>query len=157
MEMNSYSASTMPRFSLIIPAYNEQDYLPALLETVHTARTKYKKRESSIEIIVVDNDSSDRTAEVARSYGCLVVHEKKRIIATGDYDEQVLFAEDVQFLMNLKQLGRARKQKLVKLHSARAITSARKFDKHGDWHYFPILAREYLPCSFHLSASTDLQ
>jgi len=47
-------------------------------------------------------------------------------------------------LINLKQLGRSRDQKLIKLHCARAVTSARKFDKHGHWHYLPILARGFM-------------
>ncbi|MCK5785106.1 MAG: hypothetical protein KAH54_00960 [Candidatus Sabulitectum sp.] len=38
---------------------------------------------------------------------------KRDFIATGGYDKQVLFAEDVQFPMNLKQLGHSRKQKLI--------------------------------------------
>jgi hypothetical protein len=36
----------------------------------------------------------------------------------------------------LKKLGRPRKQRFVRPRGARAITSARKFDRHGDWHYF---------------------
>ncbi|MCK5841057.1 MAG: hypothetical protein KAH31_02730 [Candidatus Sabulitectum sp.] len=59
----------------------------------------------------------------------VVFCRKNDFIPTDGYNEEVLFAEDVQFLMNLKQLGRSRKQKLVKLHSARAVTSARKFDE----------------------------
>ena len=58
--------------------------------------------------------------------------------------EKVLFGEDVQFLMSLKKLGKTRKQKLAKLRSVRAVTSSRKFDQHGDWHYFPIFARGLL-------------
>ncbi len=70
-----------PRVSLIIPAHNEQDYLPALLDSVEIARDNFKERSDSIEVIVVDNSSTDRTAEVAHSFHCRVVHEDKRIIA----------------------------------------------------------------------------
>ncbi len=217
------------RFSLIIPANNEQDYLPVLLDSVEIASANYKDGTNPIEIIVSDNGSNDKTAEIALSRGCLVVHEERRIIAAvrnagaavangeilcfvdadsqihpntfnaiekaissgkvvagstgvkldrlspgialtyygvmlpmilitgmdtgvvfcrredfreiGGYNEQKLFAEDVDFLVRLKLLGRTRKQKLAHLTSVRAIASMRKFEQHGEWHYFPLMAR----------------
>lgn len=56
--------------------------------------------------------------------------------ALGGYDETRMAAEDVDFLLRLRRLGRARGQKLVRLRGAKTITSTRKFDRHGDWHYF---------------------
>lgn len=53
----------------------------------------------------------------------------------GGYDETLLLAEDVDFLWRLRRLGRSRGQKLVRLRGVKAITSTRKFDVHGDWHY----------------------
>jgi hypothetical protein len=35
----------------------------------------------------------------------------------------------------LRRLGRARGQRLVRLRGVRAVTSTRKFDARGDWHY----------------------
>jgi glycosyltransferase involved in cell wall biosynthesis len=55
--------------------------------------------------------------------------------AVGGYNEGRFFAEDVQFLFDMKRLGRNRGQKLARITSAKAIASTRKFDKHGDWHY----------------------
>lgn len=69
------------RFSLIIPAYNEEAYLPALLNSVKTARAYYAGGPEAIEVVVADNDSSDATADLARSSGCRVVQEEKRVIA----------------------------------------------------------------------------
>lgn len=217
------------QFSLIIPAYNEQSYLPALLDSIEIANANYKDDSNSIEVIVSDNGSTDETAEIARSRGCRVVLEEKRIIAAvrnagaavahgeilafvdadsrihqntfnaiehaistgkvvagstgvtldrmslgialtyytgmlplilitgmdtgvvfcsrkdfveiGGYNEQKLFAEDVDFLWRLRRLGHPRKQKLIRLTSVRAIASTRKFDQHGEWHYFPVLIR----------------
>jgi glycosyltransferase involved in cell wall biosynthesis len=54
----------------------------------------------------------------------------------GGYDETRLVAEDVQFLWDLRRLGRTRGQRLARLTSVKAIASTRKFDRHGDWHYF---------------------
>jgi len=54
--------------SVIIPARNEEQRLPALLDSLqHQTRTPQ-------EIIVVDDGSTDETAAVARQYGCRVVH-----------------------------------------------------------------------------------
>jgi len=54
----------------------------------------------------------------------------------GGYDEQRMVAEDLDFLWRLRRLGRTRGQRLVRLRGVKAITSTRKFDSHGDWHYF---------------------
>lgn len=53
--------------SIIIPTYNEENDLPCLLESI--------KRQSGVnfEIIVADNDSKDKTQEIALSYGAKVV------------------------------------------------------------------------------------
>jgi glycosyltransferase involved in cell wall biosynthesis len=61
--------------------------------------------------------------------------------AIGGYNEDLLFAEDVQLLWDLMRLGRKRDQKLSRITSARAIFSTRKFDRHGDWHYLWMVLR----------------
>jgi len=53
----------------------------------------------------------------------------------GGYREDVIMAEDADFLVRLKRLGRPRGQRFIRTPGARAITSTRKFDRHGDWHY----------------------
>ena len=222
------SHSSAPRFSLIIPAYNEEAYLPALLSSVEVARTRYVDGPDEIEVLVVDNMSTDATADLARSRGCRVVQEERRIIAAvrntgarnahghifvfidadntihpetfnaidtslatgrviagssgvklqrmslgiavtyalmvplvwltrmdtgvvfcrrrdfeaiGGYNEDRLFAEDVQFLWDLMRLGRKQGRKLTRIRSVKAIFSTRKFDKHGDWHWLGLVLR----------------
>ncbi len=219
---------TSPRFSLVIPAYNEEQYLPRLLDTVEVARSRYAGGRNAVEVIVADNRSTDQTAEIARSRGCLVVEVEKRVIgavrnggarvargealcfvdadarihpetfnavdraldsgkviagatgvrlermslgigltyllmvslvwitgmdtgvvfcrrkdfdAVGGYNENLLFAEDVRFLWDLKRLGRPRGQRLARLRLTKALASMRKFDEHGDWHYFTLIVR----------------
>ena len=61
--------------------------------------------------------------------------------AVDGFNEERLFAEDVQFLWDLKRLGRIRGQKLIRTTSIKAIYSTRKFDKHGDWHYLWLILR----------------
>ncbi|MEK7795757.1 MAG: glycosyltransferase [Candidatus Hydrogenedentota bacterium] len=209
-------------FSLVIPAYNEEHYLPRLLDTIDIARQRYRGGADAIEVIVGDNASTDRTAEIAAERGCRVVRVEKRCIGAarnggaavaqgdilcfsdadyrihpetfnvikdgiesgkyvagatgvrlermsvgifaayclmvpmvwlmrmdtgvvfcrredfesiGGYNEERLFAEDVQFLFDMRRLGKPRGQRLARLTKAKVLTSTRKWDVHGDWHY----------------------
>src|ERR1700678_1258174 len=64
------------RLSFVIPAYNEETYLPACLESI-LAQTQGMG--DSVEIIVVNNASSDRTREVALGFpGVQVVDEPRK-------------------------------------------------------------------------------
>jgi len=69
-----------PRYSLVIPAYNEERLLGRLLDSVDVARSAYGPAEA-IEVIVADNLSTDRTAQIAAERGCRVVTARKRVIA----------------------------------------------------------------------------
>ena len=61
------------RVSIVIPAYNEADRLTACLEAVAAQTVK------PYEVIVVDNNSSDDTAAIARRYSFVtLVHETKQ-------------------------------------------------------------------------------
>ncbi|PYS23871.1 MAG: hypothetical protein DMF72_07850 [Acidobacteria bacterium] len=71
------------RFSVIIPAYNEEQYLPRLLKSIEIARANYSGGRNQVEILVADNASTDRTAEVAAVYGARVVHVAKRRIGAA--------------------------------------------------------------------------
>jgi len=59
-----------PRVSLVIPALNEEDSLPLVLEALPSGVLH--------EIVVADNGSTDRTAEVARAGGARVIAENQR-------------------------------------------------------------------------------
>jgi glycosyltransferase involved in cell wall biosynthesis len=64
------------RLSFVIPAYNEEAYLPACLESI-LAQTR--DLGDQVEIIVVNNASTDRTREVALDYpGVRVVDEQRK-------------------------------------------------------------------------------
>ena len=60
--------------SVVIPAFNEEKYLPACLESLQNQ--DYPKE--FYEVIVVDHESTDATAEVAKRFSAKVVvcHEK---------------------------------------------------------------------------------
>lgn len=73
----------MPAISLVIPAYNEERFLPRLLDTVDEARRRYHRGSDAIEVIVSDNSSTDNTAALAASRGCKVASVSKRMIAAA--------------------------------------------------------------------------
>ncbi len=75
--------TTTPRWSLVIPAYNEERYLPRLLNTVDAARSRFHAGAESVEVIVANNASTDGTASLAAERGCKVAHVERRAIAAA--------------------------------------------------------------------------
>jgi glycosyltransferase involved in cell wall biosynthesis len=74
--------------SIIIPAFNEADYLGETLASLGRAIVFLRQKEAiAAEIIVVNNDSNDSTAIVAREFGATVVtetwHNVARVRNTG--------------------------------------------------------------------------
>jgi len=76
------SSSDEIRISLVIPAHNEERYLPRLLDSVEVARERWRRDSDDFEVIVADNVSEDSTAKIARERGCRVVLVEERRIAT---------------------------------------------------------------------------
>lgn len=75
--------SDHPKFSVVIPAYNEEKLLPRLLDSISVAGANYSGGPKAIEVLVADNDSTDRTAEIAAANGARVVTVTKRRIAAA--------------------------------------------------------------------------
>ncbi len=216
------------RFSLVIPARNEERLLPQVLESARIAIARYGAS-GAVEVIVADNVSTDRTAEIARSFGATVVGVEKRIIgavrnagaraargeylcfadadnllhadtfieldrllakprivggglggmperwtptfavfyavmyvplvwvfginggvafcrrgdfdAIGGYDESMLFAEDVKFMLALRRLARSRGERLAADSRARVTLSLRKAEHYSEWRLFADMVR----------------
>ena len=57
------------KLSVIIPAHNEEKRLP------DTLRAVLRQDHPDFEVIVIDNASTDRTADVARGFNVIVIHE----------------------------------------------------------------------------------
>ncbi len=100
------------KISVVIPAFNEEKLISASLASVRSAMTSLSDKDWETELIVCDNNSTDRTAELARTAGAIVVFEPVNQIArarncgalaaTGDwlvfvdadsYPSRELFAE----------------------------------------------------------------
>lgn len=69
------------RISIIIPAFNEERLLAATLAEIRNAATVFSNRMWEHELIVCDNNSTDRTAEIARATGARIVFEPVNQIA----------------------------------------------------------------------------
>jgi glycosyltransferase involved in cell wall biosynthesis len=71
-----------PSLSIVIPAYNEEDAIAAIIERTLAARPFIADAAglSAVEVIVVSDGSSDRTAQIAGQYdeALLIAYEKNR-------------------------------------------------------------------------------
>lgn len=211
------------RFSVVVPAFNEAQYLPRLLDSVDAARARFDAGPEAVEVVVADNGSTDATAEVALARGCRVAPVERRAIAAarnggaamatgeylcfvdadtrihadtftamnsfvraggcaggstgwrmernspgifcttlvarfltwmagangvfvfcrrdlfheiGGYNEAKRYAEDVEFFRAMRKAAKKHGLNVVWNTGTPATVSARKFDRHGDWHMF---------------------
>ncbi len=80
-ELNSYTKSIKtkliklrgslkinPKFSVIVPAHNEEDYILQLLESISN-----QKNIGKVEVIIVVNNSNDKTAKFSKKCGVKVI------------------------------------------------------------------------------------
>ncbi|WP_411149777.1 glycosyltransferase family 2 protein [Streptomyces sp. A30] len=131
----------MRSLSIVIPALNEAENLPAVMASI--PRVELMEAGWATEVIVVDNASTDDTAEVARSLGATVVSQPRRgygnayiagfdaatgdVIATGDADctypfdalphlLHILDARNVEF-MTTNRLGRENRHAMKPSHT----------------------------------------
>ncbi len=92
------------KISIVIPAFNEEKLIGKSLQTIGAAANSFQRLGWETEIIVCDNNSTDRTAELARTAGAKVVFEPINqigrarncgaAVATGDW---ILFVDADSF------------------------------------------------------------
>lgn len=63
------------KISIVVPAFNEEQLLPATLASIQAAISAFDQRGWASELVVCDNNSTDRTAEIARAAGATVIFE----------------------------------------------------------------------------------
>lgn len=66
----------MKKITLLIPCYNEERSIGTLIDEV--PKDELKKRGYNIEVLVIDNNSKDKTAEIAKKKGARVIEEMKQ-------------------------------------------------------------------------------
>ena len=67
------------KVSVVVPAHNEEKYVVRCIESVKQAAARVK---CGVEVIVVCNRCTDRTAELAEKNGARVVRDESRCIAS---------------------------------------------------------------------------
>jgi glycosyltransferase involved in cell wall biosynthesis len=68
----------MPRFSILIPARNEENHLPKCLDSIRKAAVRFPDQ---VEIVVALNRCTDRTEAIALEHGAKVAREDGRNLA----------------------------------------------------------------------------
>jgi glycosyltransferase involved in cell wall biosynthesis len=69
------------KISVVIPAFNEEKLLPVTLASLQNSLPVLHERGWETELIVCDNNSTDRTGDIARTAGVKVVFEPMNQIA----------------------------------------------------------------------------
>jgi glycosyltransferase involved in cell wall biosynthesis len=69
------------KISIIVPAFNEERLIADTLRNLKTAAEVFREHRWETELIVCDNNSKDKTAELAREAGAIVVFEPINQIA----------------------------------------------------------------------------
>ncbi len=64
--------TTRKKIVALIPCYNEEGGIETVIKSF--AHKRLKKHGFELEVIVIDNNSDDRTAEIAREHGATVIH-----------------------------------------------------------------------------------
>ena len=67
--------SEAPQISVVVPCLNEEE---AVGKVVDQALEGIRRSGRRGEVVVVDNGSTDRSAEIAAEHGAIVVHEEQR-------------------------------------------------------------------------------
>lgn len=70
-----------PLISVIIATFNSEQKLPACLDSIR----KQNYPQDKFEILIMDGGSTDKTKEIAKKYGCKVIHNPKMVPAWAKY------------------------------------------------------------------------
>ena len=63
------------KITALIPCFNEENGIESVIKSFPHERLRHHGYE--LEIVVIDNNSTDRTAAVARSLGATVIEESR--------------------------------------------------------------------------------
>src|SRR2546426_696154 len=93
---------------------------------MRSAMEAFAERGWPAELIVCDNNSDDRTAQIARAAGARVVFEAAAFRELGGFNEQLYAGEEIDLFRRLKRLARRKARTVVILHRHPLHTSDRK-------------------------------
>lgn len=109
--------SPLPATSFILPCLNEAASLPGVLASIEALRPSF----AELDVVVVDNDSDDESAEIARGLGARVVRCARRgygaclrtgilaarheLVVMADADGTYDWSESLRFVEELHERG----------------------------------------------------
>lgn len=103
----------MKKITVLIPCYNEAEAIADVIRKV-SARD-LRAAGYGVEVLVIDNNSTDNTAEIARKAGARVVHEGKQgkgnAIRRGFYS----LSDDTEFVVMLDGDDTYRAEEIIRL------------------------------------------
>ncbi|MBP51541.1 MAG: glycosyl transferase family 2 [Opitutae bacterium] len=146
-------------YSIIIPAYNEALYLSNTLDSLGLCSSALSKARG--EVIVVDNNSTDSTSEIAKKSGARVVFQPKRGISLArnagarEARGKVFFFVDADTQVPAKAFIQA--YDLMKCKKALGGGSIIKFDQSHGRIFFGVLIPHFwnsLSYAFKLAAGS---
>ena len=85
--------------SIIIPAYNEEKFIERCVRSLSSAK-------KHCEVIVVDNNSTDRTAQIAKKYAKVIRCKKQGISAARNYGARHSKGEIICFVDSDAEVSR---------------------------------------------------
>ncbi|MBZ9578241.1 glycosyltransferase family 2 protein [Patescibacteria group bacterium] len=121
-----------PSMSIIIPTYNSEKMLKGLLNSIKNQDYPAEK----IEILVVDDDSTDNTVNIARDYGAKILRNGAHNIEMGksiglraSKNEYVFFIDDDNRLPKKNWLGKCIEAMLINPNCVGAEAIWFRYDK----------------------------
>ncbi len=103
----------LKKITALIPCYNEEDGIGAVIKNFPLQ--KLRAQGYKLEIVVIDNNSADHTAEVARSLGATVIHEPKKGKGNAIRQGFDYVSEDTDYVVMLDGDNTYRPEEILRL------------------------------------------
>lgn len=124
-------------FSVIIPAYNEEQYIK---KAISSAKKTLDELEYTYEIIVANNNSTDKTVDIAKKVGCRVINQKVQSISrtrnagAKKANGELLIFLDADSRVTKKLVTVAIKE----IENRKAISAITSFDQYPTWQSYGV-------------------
>ena len=147
----------MKHITVLIPCYNEAEGIGQVIKAF--PKTSLKRHGYELDVLVIDNNSSDNTAEEASKAGARVIHESKQgkgnAIRTGFYNigntdyvvmldgDDTYRPEEVGRLIELLDSGFTEVVIGSRLGGRIGVGSMKSFNRIGNWVYSHLVRYSY--------------
>lgn len=105
--------TTLKKITVLIPCYNEENGIANVIKKFPKA--KLARHNYTLEIVVIDNNSTDRTAEIAHSCGATVLTELKKGKGNAMRKGFYYVSEDTDYVVMLDGDDTYRPEEILRL------------------------------------------